>query len=161
MLAKNTHALIFYSDTKLTNLLAKINFTKYGNDFHMDHTCSPHLKYFLNEFFDTFNAVHEAAHRLFVFQGATYLIECDTYLSMFYYFESRRESTLVCPHYYAASLDECKQWANNQCQVFSQFEKLWLKQHQTARRFQEPPISTTPKCMGTPCRPRRNSEILL
>ena len=35
-----------------------------------------------------------------------------------------------CPHYYAASLDECKQWTNNQCQVFSQFEKLWLQQHQ-------------------------------
>ena len=134
ILAKNPHAIIFYSDTKLINLLTQINVSAYGQKLRIDRHCAPAMETFYNRIFDTLYAVHEAAHRLFSFQGATNLIECGTYLAKFYYFTTREQSTMVCPHHYAPSLKDCKLWATKHCTVQSRFEKSWLQNNPSQQK---------------------------
>ena len=106
MVAKNPHSIVFFSDTKLINIVTDKNIIKHGTDFHMTRDCSPYLIKFFNDIMSKFSKLNDAVHRLFAFQGITNLLECSRYLAKFYYFAMQRQTTMVCPRHYEGTLSQ-------------------------------------------------------
>ena len=127
MVSHHSKAAVFYSDTTLVNVQASLGAPTYGSELSLTANCSTHQKMFLNHILDSTRSIQRVVHRLLSMQGATNLIECDSYLRRFYFYATGLTSTMVCPRTYRSSLAECKSWALRQCLSISPEQKLWLR----------------------------------
>ena len=134
MISRNPHAVVFYKDTKLFNLLVDLRAPDIGHDFTINNTCDKDTSQFLTQLLDQIRTSQKTMQRLLSMHSYTSLIEYDSYLRRYYQYSTGFSPTITCPYAYKKSLSDCKQWALKQCASIGAKERQWLLEPQQDRK---------------------------
>lgn len=127
MISHHSKAMVFYTDTTIVNIKSDLDAATYGPDMILTNNCSIPQQIFLNKIIQSTRSIQRVIRRLISMQGATNLIECDSYLRRFYQYSTGLTPTMTCPRGYQSSLKACKSWALNHCSHFSHHQRAWLQ----------------------------------
>ena len=133
MVARKSKAIVFFQDTRLVNVRVDLSSTQLGRDPELNISCSSAESNFFSNILHTVRSTQRVIKRLDSRTGFSNLVECDTYLRCFYYYQTGTTAKMVCSHRaYRNSITECKAWAKDHCTNFSPNERSYLR-HRTRR----------------------------
>lgn len=134
MISHNVQPLIFYSDTKLMRLIAKLKAVSPGPQMEILNNCSIPQKTFFGKLLKAIHGTQKVINRLLSLSSFSNLLECDSYLRRYFTYSTGLPGQMVCPRHYQPTLDSCKAWALVNCQRISAHERMFLTTHSRTRR---------------------------
>ena len=128
VISHSAKPLTFYDNTKLIHVSVELPTLSMGEPIiFSNYSCSRLKTDFYNRLLNSLLQVQETAQRLLSLPGFSTLIECDTYLRRYFYYQTGIPSRMSCPRGYRNSLQKCKLWALNKCRRLTTDERMWLK----------------------------------
>ena len=126
IISHSTKPLLFYSDTKLMNLVTKMKPIELGPKLAMNTSCAPEQKSFFTHLLTSLHHSQKTINRLLSAPAFSNLLECDSYLRRYFAYTTGLLSRLQCSRGYRSSLQECKLWAIQNCRGMSMHERMFL-----------------------------------
>jgi len=127
VISHNSKPLAFYDDTKLIHISIPLKIPRFSKPAMSNNSCSRLDTKFFDKLLKSMSKIENTAKRLLSLPGFSTLIECDTYLSRYFYYQTGQPSKMFCAKAYRDSLAKCKQWALSNCKRITMEEMLWLK----------------------------------
>ena len=137
MIAYNPRPMIFYSETKLVNVVLKLKPTAVARPFTLQTNCTdlPQLNSFLTKLLKSVQSIRRVSRRISSLSGYSHLLECESFLRRLLMYELHIPGKMFCrTRIYRIRVRECKQWALKTCSGFQTDEKKWLENSIKPRR---------------------------
>jgi len=137
LMSHTSRPLVFFTETKLAHLtvsLKAITSSEVSSSPKLTTTCSNDEHNFFLKLLKSTSRVQHVISRLLTLPGYSNLMECDSYLRRFYYYDTGLSVTMDCPRTYKASLAQCKLWALGHCRALPSNVRVWLQSRLRYRR---------------------------
>ena len=135
MVSHSAKPLVFYSETKLLNIITKLTPIEIGPLQTLTASaCSLSQIKFFDKILASVRQIQNVTSRLLSLPGFSNLIECSSYLPRLYLYSTGLSSKMICPRGYRSTIFECKSWALDNCNGFDKRELHFLKPKKRTRR---------------------------
>ena len=126
MMSHNVQPLLFFTETKLMNLVTELNVISPGRISSIQNNCSAPKATFFSSLLTNIQHTQRVINRVLSLPAFSNLLECDSYLRRYYTYTTGLPSRMVCPRTYQPSLADCKAWALHACKHLTTHEKMFL-----------------------------------
>jgi len=130
-------SLVFFNDTTLAHItvpLRPLAASSVLTSRNVTTSCTPAEHEFFVKLLKATARVQSVVTRLMSSPGYSNLVECDSYLRRFHYYDTGKYETFQCARAYKRSLRECKDWALHHCVALTPYARLWLQTRSRVRR---------------------------
>ena len=115
MISHTAKPLLFFSDTKLMNLVTKMKPVELGPKLTMNSSCTAEQQSFFNQLLESLHHMQKTLTRILSTPAFSNLLECDLYLCRYFTYLTGMPSSMSCHRAYHSSIAECKFWALGSC----------------------------------------------
>ena len=134
IISQDVQPLLFFSDTKLMNLVTELRIIPSGPVSHINNNCSVPKNQFFSHLLANLHQTQRIINRVLALPAFSNLLECDSYLRRYYTYSTGLPSRMLCPRVYQPTLAACKAWALTACKHLSTHEKMFLTSSPRHRR---------------------------